>query len=558
MDKRPLAKHFQLRQNKLIKTLMLYSNRDGLTGNTACYFIGPGDVMMWKANKNVWAIALVSLAILVQGCGGDFNAVSTKSNTEGSNAGQQNPTGGNNSSAPPSPGQPSDTNSLPPLSGYNSSDLGNACSDGIDNDGDGFTDWGRDKGCFGPNDGDEQAQPREQEYGWTTFDLPAGAKIIYVSSSDGNDSNSGLSPAQAVRTANRGQELLTDGSGDFMLLKRGDTFRVDGGLGFRGRFKSGASATRPLLVSAYGEQRQRPIVEVNEYFINDDGRTRANIAVTGLEFRAYRKILGHPNFDGLSGSAFRFVGDRSRNIIVEDNYMVHAESGFSNVDNLDFRRNTIYKVYKNDTCAYNADGSRNRNGNVNSRPSGIFTGGSADVLIEENIFDHNGWNDDAPEGCATIYNHNLYLSSTTRITLKNNLILRASSIGAKFTSSSEGRSDSHVIEGNVFAEGEIGIGIGGNNPGPRRFTNATIRNNILTDIGRSRPTDRNLSWYIGLQDHINTVVEYNLLINQPSLGNVWGIQLTNDTNSNIDIRNNLFHAMRNSNLRLGTAGSSYS
>ena len=47
------------------------------------------------------------------------------------------------------------------------------------------------------------------------------ARIIYVSSSEGNDLNSGLSPSAPVRTLEAGYDLLRDGQPDWMLLKRG-------------------------------------------------------------------------------------------------------------------------------------------------------------------------------------------------------------------------------------------------------------------------------------------------------------------------------------------------
>ncbi|MBX4210764.1 hypothetical protein KW783_02205, partial [Candidatus Parcubacteria bacterium] len=57
------------------------------------------------------------------------------------------------------------------------------CSDGIDNDGDGLTDWQSDLGCYGPGDNTEQALSRDQENGWTTFNKSVDTRIVYVSNS---------------------------------------------------------------------------------------------------------------------------------------------------------------------------------------------------------------------------------------------------------------------------------------------------------------------------------------------------------------------------------------
>ena len=54
------------------------------------------------------------------------------------------------------------------------------------------------------------------------------------------------------------------------------------------------------------------------------------------------------------------------------------------------------------------------------------------------------------------------------------------------------------VDGGRYVEGELGMSIGGNTPeyanGTARFTNVTVSNNVLIEIGRSRPTNRTLSW----------------------------------------------------------------
>ena len=56
------------------------------------------------------------------------------------------------------------------------------------------------------------------------------------------------------------------------------------------------------------------------------------------------------------------------------------------------------------------------------------------LLIEENVFDHNGWAPDVEESaCATMYNHNLYLTANDLV-VRGNVIARAASIGIKMVS----------------------------------------------------------------------------------------------------------------------------
>src|SRR5690606_8303540 len=129
------------------------------------------------------------------------------------------------------------------------------------------------------------------------------------------------------------------------------------------------------------------------------------------------------------------------------------------------------------------------------------------ILLQENLFDHNGWriqsresNSDKADGQATMFNHNTYFTSAQGVLFERNLFLRASSIGNKWTATDSNPSRGVVMNDNLYAEGEIGISIGGNNPlGPLRFRDVVMRNNVLTDIGRARPTNRSLAWGVEIQ-----------------------------------------------------------
>ena len=93
--------------------------------------------------------------------------------------------------------------------------------------------------------------------GFTTFTPSADTRIIYVSSSTGNDANNGLSANSAVATIAEGLSLIRNGSADQLLLKAGDTF-VNQSFGYLDI--SGRSATEPIVISSYGSG-PRPIIE---------------------------------------------------------------------------------------------------------------------------------------------------------------------------------------------------------------------------------------------------------------------------------------------------------
>lgn len=414
------------------------------------------------------------------------------------------------------------------------------CNDGVDNDGDGLVDWQLDMGCWSEADGTEASASRELESGFTTFDLSPDSLVVYVSASDGDDDNDGLSPQTPVATPARGAELVRDGFPDFLLLKRGDTWRgMDLGPDrVARRFKSGPDAEHPIVIYSYGDSTQRPRLEIDKPFVDDDGNERSNMAIVGLAFVSFPKIPGDPEFNGADGGALRFVGT-GQNILIEDNYVEYGEFVVQNVGNTEVRNNVVYRSYHVGTCA-----EGDPNGDPTFRPSGIFAGGTSGLLIEGNVFDENGWNPDVAEACATVYNHDLYLSSCQDLTVRDNLILRASSIGIKLSSSGLGAASNIAVEGNVFAEGEIGISMGGNADTEFRFANAVVRDNVMTDIGRSQPTGRALTWYLDILDNDGTEIRGNLLVNQPDLGNAYGIHLGGGSNRELVIEDNFMHGLQ--------------
>src|SRR4051794_6721672 len=91
--------------------------------------------------------------------------------------------------------------------------------------------------------------------GWYNVAPSADSRIVYVSSSTGNDANDGLTPGTPVQNIALAKTLIRDGSADWLLLKRGDTFT--GGFGTWTR--SGRSAQEPILIGAYGDG-DRPLL----------------------------------------------------------------------------------------------------------------------------------------------------------------------------------------------------------------------------------------------------------------------------------------------------------
>ena len=421
-------------------------------------------------------------------------------------------------------------------------DDSNECNDGIDNDGDGLIDWQFDVGCWGAEDNTERAGTREQENGWTTFDPSADSRIIYVSSSDGNDTNDGLTPQTAKATPNGAIELIRNGFPDYLLLKRGDTWRDET---LRRREIYGRSSNEKVVIGSYGASTERPRFEVKDHFINSNGKRYEHLAITGLALISYTKEPNSPDFDGESDGAIRLVAGNGNDFLLEDNYVEYGEFIIQNVTNVEVRRNVVYRSYHIGTCAFDSNGNRTRNGNVSHRPSGMFVGNVTGMLLQENVWDENGWNPDIPVGtpsnpgaCATIYNHNVYLANVKEIEVLNEVVLRASSIGIKVSGTNISGVDDITIDNSLFAEGEIGIAMSGNGNFAYTHVNSIISNNVFTDIGRAQPTTGTLSWGITINNNDNVQYLDNLFVNPANRGNTFVFHLQR-ANNDILIENNI-------------------
>ncbi|MEZ4340635.1 MAG: right-handed parallel beta-helix repeat-containing protein [Sandaracinaceae bacterium] len=189
-------------------------------------------------------------------------------------------------------------------------------------------------------------------------------------------------------------------------------------------------------------------------------------------------------------------------------------------------------------------------GDPTFRPSGMYSSHVERLTIEGNLFDHNGWNEDVASACATIYNHNLYLNGRD-VVIRDNLLTRASSIHIKLRSDTTGDMSGLIVDDNFFVEGEIGISLGGNSSEPNRFVDSVVRRNVMSDIGRSRPTTRSLAWGLDVQDNDGLMVLENLFLNQHEAGvtNSYAVNLAGGTLSDVVVEDNLFYRIQRSALR---------
>ncbi len=369
---------------------------------------------------------------------------------------------------------------------------------------------------------------------WTTFTPSADTRMVYVSSSTGNDSNNGLDASHPVATLAKGYSLLRDGYPDWLQLKAGDTWSNQS-LSWR---VSGRSTAAPMLISSYGTGARPTISESgNDQALAFYGATTSHIALSGIDFvgqgAGYGIHIYTPGTDYLV-----------ENCVIEgfnDNIVAEPDTTLSQVgpSNVRIRGSQILD-------AYNASGPKSQ---------GLFAADVDGMVLEYNVLDHNGWK----TGVQTpdIYSHNAYLDDMTHLTIRSNVFSNASSFGLLVRSENAPSATQHVlIEDNLFVGDGNGMSIGARTGYGTWLTygavDVTIRNNVLTEIGRALGgTDQ--SYGIDLGSINGGLITNNLLFNKPNAGTSFGIRLVADTPSqNVTISGNVIYNWNNGFIEMGT------
>lgn len=411
--------------------------------------------------------------------------------------------------------------------------------------------------------------PAQDANGWSILTPSADSRLIYVSAS-GNDGTAKsytpsspevgpdpYNPAGAIlpyATIDAALAQARAGYPDYILLKRGDTWTATAMI----HMKAGRSASERMVLGYYGSASARPVVK--NYGMNL-GRASYS-ALVGIQFTAARRNPNSPDFAGFANA----------DLTTDNNAGFDALGGYNNTVTgglliedcwFDWFSESIVQSPLT-TAPVLTDVIIRRNLFTNSystvgHAQGLYSD-RASIWLEENIFDHNGWykqgdtNFSNPaEGKATMFNHNTYFGEARDTVFRNNLFLRASSIGNKFTSNTasgvnEIKAWNLLIDNNLYVEGEVGISLGGNDNqhnGPR-WRNIHVTNNVMMHIGRTQPTLRTLGWGLDVQDWDGGVVSGNIFTawgDSSTLLNNFAIYATgnmNDVSYTGNIINNIY------------------
>jgi|GEM_PF-4602299 len=332
--------------------------------------------------------------------------------------------------------------------------------------------------------------------GATVVTPQLGDRVIYVSSSAGSDSNSGLSASSPVKTIEAGEALMRNGHGDELLLKSGDVWH-DSLVFWK---LSGASAQDPMVISSYGGSTRPTIMSGSSDGITTGASSAPevdNLYIMNIHFWADGRdpsLTSSPN--GAAYATGVNILSKSTNILVENCYVQ------------DYAVNMNFQGYQGPQ--YNI--SVRRNVDVDSyctsgHSQGMYATNVNNLLIEGNLFDHDGYNDSVPGGQATWYNQGIYLSAeNTGCVIRDNIIARAAGYGLQARSGG-------IVTGNVFIDDPVGCSYG-------------LVNGVMTHVGG-----------------VTGSVTNNLFLGGANIGNIQGgsgLQIANISKSGVNVANNIF------------------
>jgi hypothetical protein len=311
-----------------------------------------------------------------------------------------------------------------------------------------------------PNDAVQwQSFLDQDDAGFTIFPRADGRRFVFMSESEGNDGNDGLSDQSPIRTIKRALQLLRNGSPDRLLLKRGDTFRNKN---FNDVFsRGGRSVLEPMMIATYGDpQLPRPIIACN---LALGGRNPPSfLVIQDLDFYADKLDPASPNYDPQAKDTHQGLGI---NMLAIGKYLWIENCRFRDLGcalELQTTRERYHGLVIR-RCIVQDDFSNS------AHSQGIYLYNVEDVLIEENLFDHNGWNANVPGAGQSIFNHNMYIQhgnwgEAFNIIVRNNISARASSHGCQLRPGG-------ILENNLFLDNALAAFTA--------YSASVVRNNVV-------------------------------------------------------------------------------
>lgn len=371
--------------------------------------------------------------------------------------------------------------------------------------------------------------------GWTQFAPSSDSRIIYVSSSDGNDAtaqnystasaeigNDPFLPAGTIypyQTLSAASAQLRNGYADWLLFKKGDVFNNQN---FGVTTLNGKNKNEPMLIASYGSSCNRPVINTgNQTFIDLTGASASFLAFAGLHIEAgTRSGTDEP-------IGFRIIMAPFDNILIED---CHITKFFQNLamhdpvsqnatrSNLRVRRSCITDAYVISSAHANA----------------MFIANIDTVLFEENLLDHNGWSSSVLGANPTGFRHNSYFQVTNRnVFFRENIVARAAATGGGIRSGG-------IVFDNTFLSNPQNLQFGTHETTinwPAEFVSGEVSYNVVLD---SRTESFEAGKGINIQRTKNTDVHHNIVAHFTPVSD-YNLALFFNETENVQVRENIIY-----------------
>jgi hypothetical protein len=343
--------------------------------------------------------------------------------------------------------------------------------------------------------------------GWTPLNPSNDSRIVYVSSSGGNDSNSGLASSAPVRTLTHGFNLLRDGYPDWLMLKCGDAWSGESLYWTKG----GRSATEMMRLGSYGTGERPLIMTGRNDGLNNIG-PHAHLAITDVHF------LADGNDGSATNSGITLMNGWS-NVLIE-NVMIErylCNIAFQNyptlrLSDIKVRRCIIVDAYTT----------------TQQHAQGLLAGATDGLLIEECVFDHNGLNNDGSGSPTSGFSCGMYLQvGNTGVVTRGNIVSRQGGEGIS-------QRCGGVCENNLILQNPMNIQFGSVNV--PTATGGAIRNNVVLDSHDIDPANQR-GIGMTIYDAVGLEVAGNIVAHQRTgTGNIYGINFGTYSGGSIQSR----------------------
>lgn len=354
------------------------------------------------------------------------------------------------------------------------------------------------------NSDDNNVDPNLDTEGWSILEPSSDSLMVHVSTS-GNDNNPGT-VAQPIRTLEEAKQRVRDGKPDWILLKRGDTWRDEH---FGNWEKGGRSRDEKMVITSYGTGPRPKIYPAIWDRTDSDGNYLDTNNRTFLRFKTYTASgnkIAHVAVRDLDVEAQVVAG---KGVGIEATMNFGNETTHGTLEDVLIEGNKLSGFFHNMTIQSQKVVSglepkdifirRNiiKDARGGSHAQGIFANGIRNLVIQQNVIYRNAWDvNRGRDATATIFAHCVYIqrldSFIHTLTFEENFVADCGSHALQAR-------DGGVIANNFAVDNPIGLQSGNENdenkekPAYTEFVDNVIMDGIDQNSGQRR------GWHLVVQ-----------------------------------------------------------